>query len=69
MMTLEECKLNAIDLKKLFDEVNEDISNSDDDAEFFIPLSDIEYYSEQIQNLYQLSEKEAKTLAKQMSEL
>lgn len=40
----------------LFAEINKDEAD-------FVPFSDIEYYTEQIQNIYSISKKNAKTLA------
>lgn len=52
------------DLIKLFE-----LINNGADEEEKVPLSDWEYYSEQIQNLYELDEVTSNTLAKQMADI
>lgn len=50
--------LTAKELHKLFTEVNEDVQEAmlvttgDDCAEYIVPLTDVDFYEDQITNLY-----------------
>lgn len=54
------------DLKKMFEDINADIIKNET-GESVVPLTDSEYYAEQIQNIYDVDDKTADTLAKQLS--
>lgn len=51
------------DIFKMFEKINDDCMRAGEDA---VPLDAKEYYSEQIQNVYEISEEQADILAEQM---
>lgn len=59
-------KPTAKELYDMFNKINKDaVAEEGDDA--FVSLADIEYYTDQIENIYELPEAEAKELAKEMA--
>ena len=57
---------SAADLKIMFERVNEDEIRAGRTA---VPLSEVEYYSSQIEYIFDFTEKMCDALAKEMSEL
>lgn len=49
----------------MFEQINADCANSDDQI---VSLGDVEYYTDQIQNIYDVSHEHAQLLAKRMRE-
>jgi len=64
---MSESRTPSVDeLIDLFTRVNRDIKH-DKTGESIVPLTDWEYYSEQIENIFGLDAKKARELAKEMA--
>lgn len=59
-------KPTAKELYDIFNKINKDIV-AEEGEDGFVSLADIEYYTDQIQNIYELPEAEAKELAKEIA--
>lgn len=64
----------VLELKQLFVSVNNDIAieeaknNTPIDESLIVPLTDVEFYAEQIENLFECTSEQAEQLAAQLAE-
>lgn len=56
------------ELRRLFEEINEDLKGNSENEEQPVPLTDWEYYAGQIENIYFIDEDLAIQLAKALAE-